>query len=102
LGLPYSETSSLGIKTLDRPQQWLSWEEIGLQEENAEIWECYTQKLRSCFINLNDEEDQLIWSLNPIGNYEPRLGYKALAIEGNENPQSWWSRLLYKFKCPSK
>jgi hypothetical protein len=28
---------------------------------------------------MNNEKNHLIWSLNPIGNYEAILGYKALA-----------------------
>jgi hypothetical protein len=43
---------------MGRKQQWRSWNEIGLREENVEAWENYTQKIRSCFIRLNDEEEQ--------------------------------------------
>jgi hypothetical protein len=68
-----------GEKTMDRKKQWLYW------EENLEIWENYTRKLRTCFTNLNNEEYQLILCLNPIGDYEPILGYKTISIEGNDN-----------------
>jgi hypothetical protein len=91
-----------GVRTLDMLQQCLSFEEIGLEKENANIWEHYTRNLRSCFVNLNDQEDQLTWSSNPIGNYNTRLGYKAPSLEVNNNPKPWWARLLWKFKCLSK
>ena len=41
-------------------------------------------------INLNDEEDEFIWSLNPSRGYKLKVGYKALALEGTDNPPLWW------------
>jgi hypothetical protein len=45
-------------------------------------------KSKKLFQKLNDEEDQVIWCLNPMGNYDPRLGYKSITMEGNNSPQS--------------
>ena len=63
-----------GIITIDRMQVFLSWEEIGIQEDNEEIWQSYTLNIRSCFKYPKDKEDHLIWYLNPIGTCETRLG----------------------------
>jgi hypothetical protein len=42
------------------------------------IWKNYTQNLQRSFVNIIEEEDQHIWSLNPTENYETKFGYKAL------------------------
>jgi hypothetical protein len=34
---------------------------------------------------IKEEEYNLIWSLNPTGNYVPRSGYKALVGGGRED-----------------
>jgi hypothetical protein len=53
-------------------QQWLSWEEIGLGAEYVEEWKRYTDLLIVNNVRLKEEEDQLIWSLNPTGAYVPK------------------------------
>jgi hypothetical protein len=56
-----------------------------LGAEYAEEWKRYTDLLIDNNVRLKEEEDQLIWSLNPVGAYVPRLGYKALVEEGRED-----------------
>jgi hypothetical protein len=55
----------------------------------VDIWENYILKLKSIHVRLKDEEDSLIWSLNPLGTYTPKEGYKALASQGNLGVQMW-------------
>jgi len=75
-----------GARDTDRKQQWLSQRDIELREEDVETWENYTRNLRRWFTKLEDDEDRQIQFLNPTRNYEPRIRYKALAVEGNDNP----------------
>lgn len=42
------------------------------------IWKNCTQNLQRSFVNIIEEEDHHIWSLNPTENYETKFGYKAL------------------------
>jgi hypothetical protein len=75
---------------------------LELNEAYVEAWKAYIVYLRKCNIILNDDEDELIWSLNPTGGYEPKFGYKALALEGIDQPLIWWWKSIWKFKCLTK
>jgi len=55
-----------------------------LGEEYVEEWKRYRYLLVEKNLILKEEEDQLIMSLNPNGEYVPRLGYNALVEEGRE------------------
>jgi hypothetical protein len=66
-------------------EHWKLWREIGVEEEDAFIWKRYTDDLKNIFVKIRDEEDQLIWSQNPIGEYVPKIGYKTLVVEGRED-----------------
>jgi hypothetical protein len=35
-------------------------------------------------VGIREEEYQLVYSLNPSGDYVPKLGYKSLVQEGRE------------------
>jgi hypothetical protein len=89
-------------RSTDWQQHWLTWEEMGLREEFVEEWKGYTKVLKDNNVKIQEDDDQLIWSLNPSGTYVPKLGYRALAEEGLEGQQAWWWRIIWKLKCPSK
>jgi hypothetical protein len=40
--------------------------------------------------------------MNPSGGYEPKIGYKTLAMEGFNQPLIWWWKSLWKYKCLAK
>lgn len=44
-------------------------------------------------------KDELFWSLNPSGKYEPEISCKALASKGNNQGLIWWWKPLLKYKC---
>jgi hypothetical protein len=75
---------------------------LDLREIFLDIWKDYIDNLRKRCINLNDEDDEILWSLNPYRGYEMKVGYKALTSEGIENPPLWWWKIIWKFKFPSK
>jgi hypothetical protein len=81
-------------------QQWLTWEEIGLGEDLDEAWKTYTDALKDNNVKIREDDDQLLWSLDPTRTYVPKLGYKALTEEGRD--KVWWWRTIWKLRCPSK
>jgi len=60
-------------------QQWLTWRELDIREEYARSWKPYIESLIKLFINLSEMEDELIWYLNPSGDYKTKVGYRAFA-----------------------
>jgi hypothetical protein len=52
--------------------KWLIREEIGLGEDLAEVWKPYTNALKDSNVKLGENEDQLLWSLDPFGTYAPK------------------------------
>jgi hypothetical protein len=80
----------------------LTWKKISFKKENTNTWKNYTYNLRRCFLKLNGEEDQLVWSLDPTHNYELRIGYKSLGVDDIDTPYIWWWKENWKFKFPSK
>ena len=53
-------------------------------------------------IQLTEQEDDLIWDLDPSGAYTPKAGYLMLSAEAGGREEVWWWRKLWKLKCPSK
>jgi len=64
--------------------------------------ERYTNLIIDNSVRLKEEENHLIWSLNPTGAYIPKIDYKALAKEGREDQQIWWCKIIWKLKCLTK
>jgi hypothetical protein len=48
------------------------------RDEDVDTWDRYVGSLKSSFVRIKDKEDTLVWSLNPIRDYAPREGYRAL------------------------
>jgi hypothetical protein len=77
-------------------------EEVGLREDIAEAWKSYTDALKDNNVKIGEEDDHQLWSLNPIGTYVPKLGYRALVEEGLEGQVVWWWKIIWKLRFPSK
>jgi hypothetical protein len=75
-------------------QQWLTWEEVGLGEDFVEVWKSYIDALKDKNFKIREDDDQLLWSLNPTGTYVPKLGYIELVEEGLEGQHVWWWRTI--------
>jgi hypothetical protein len=73
-----------------------------LREEYVEAWQRYTNTLKYNNVKIKEDDDQLVWSLNPTGKCVPRICYKALTKEKREGEHVWWWRTIYKLRCPSK
>jgi hypothetical protein len=83
-------------------QHWVTWRQIGLGEEYATTWKRYIDILKDSNVRIREDDDQLVWSLNPIGTYVPKIGYKALVEEGREEQHVWWWKIIWKLNIPSK
>ena len=65
-------------------------EDLRIMEENAVEWQRYTYSLKGTNVGVKEEKHQLVWSLNPSGEYVPKLGYKDLTEEVREELHVWW------------
>ena len=101
-----------GITTLnqladERPedpwtQHWKSADLLGLGEHEMPFYENYIRGLQLAHIQLTEQEDNLIWDLDPGGAYSPKAGYLILSTEDGGREEVWWWRSLWKLKCPAK
>jgi hypothetical protein len=66
------------------------------------IWKAHISKLKTSFVRIKNEKDRLLWSKNPTSKYTPKFGYIVLSSRDGLGNWVWWSRKLWKFKCPSK
>lgn len=75
---------------LNIPARWeKDWQRFigSLEEEN--VW-------------INDNQDALIWALDPHGRYSPKVGYASSMVARQIGDISWWWRHLWKLKVPPK
>jgi len=52
-----------------RLQEWLTWRELGLGEENAIKRQIFINYLKDSNVRIREEDDWLGWSLNPSRVY---------------------------------
>ena len=96
--------NQLADQRLEDPwiQHWKSAYLLGLGEPEAAFLENYIRGLQSAHIQISEQEDVLIWDLDPEGVYTPKAGYLKLSAEVGVREEVWWWRSLWKVKCPSK
>jgi hypothetical protein len=73
------------------------WICLELSEEYVDTWKSYIEFLKLYNIILNDDEDEILWSPNPFRRCDPKIGYKALSMEGNDQPPLLWWKSIWKF-----
>jgi hypothetical protein len=47
--------------------------ELGIEGDHAPLWDNYTKALQNTFVSPIEQDDYLLWSLNPSGGYVVRL-----------------------------
>jgi hypothetical protein len=82
--------------------QWLGWQEVGLEEIHAPLWLDYVSALKNSLVYPTDQEDSLIWYVNPVEGYAPKHGYSALIQENIVASPLWWGITPRKKKFPTK
>jgi hypothetical protein len=61
----------------------------------------YTEFLKDINDRIREQDDHLVWSLNPLVVYLPKIRYKSLVEEGKEE-HVWWWKIIWKLKIPTK
>jgi hypothetical protein len=84
-------------------QEWKNAEQLGMEDDLVVMWNQFITNLSISLVRLKEDEERLIQSKNPSGGrYTPRIGYKVLCEEENEEHPEWWWKLIWKFKCSLK
>jgi len=96
--------SQLSDPRPDEPwiQHWRRAHSFGLEPHVAEALNLYINELVQAHIHLIDQEDELIWDMDPNGRYTPKARYIKLSSLDEQREIEWWWRPLWKIKCPAK
>ena len=80
---------------------WNGAKDLTLTGKSAEQWSRFTSRLPISFVGLRDDDDSLVWSWEPNGNYSASIGNKAMFL-AEEQESEWWWKPLWKVKAPLK
>eukprot|EP00253_Pinus_taeda_P016622 PITA_16622 len=83
-------------------QAWKSAEDLGLNIRWHQEWSLFVNELHRSHVRLNNEQDNLIWAHGKTGGYSPKEGYNYLMEKKGWHAPEWWSKNLWKLKCPLK
>lgn len=83
-------------------QYWRRANTLILDQYEEGVLDLYIRELVLAHIHLIDQEDELVWDLDPAGSYTPKAGYIKLSTEVDPREEVWWWRPLWKLKCPAK
>eukprot|EP00253_Pinus_taeda_P008165 PITA_08165 len=83
-------------------QAWMSGEDLDLDPVWWDDWNIFTQELSRSNVRIKDRPDQLVWAHADSGSYTPKAGYKFLMTKKGWEEPDWWSKSLWKLKCPKK
>jgi hypothetical protein len=75
---------------------------LGLEEQVERRLENYIRDLARAHIQLNDQDDELVWDIDPEGVYTPKAGYIKLSTDAGPREEVWWWRKIWKLKVPIK
>lgn len=83
-------------------QAWKDGEDLGMNHRWWNEWNSYIQELIRSNFWLKDSPDSLIWAHCETGEYTPKCGYKFIMSRKGWGDPEWWSKHLWKLKCPAK
>lgn len=83
-------------------QAWKSAEDLGLNIRWHHEWSSYINELHRSHVRIKNEQDNLIWAHGKTGGYTPKEGYSFLMEKKGWSAPEWWSKSLWKLKCPMK
>lgn len=83
-------------------QAWKSGKDLDLHPRWWNDWEIYIQELSRSNVRLKDKLDKLVWAHADSGNYSPKFGYKLLMTKKGWGDAEWWTKSIWKLKCPAK
>ena len=83
-------------------QGWLSGADLLLEERWMEEWSLFVLDLQNSSVRITKARDELVWVHAQSGSYSPKMGYKWLMSQQGWEVPAWWSKPLWKLKCPAK
>lgn len=96
--------NQLAVPRINEPwiQIWKRAVSFELGARETVILDHYIRELVRANIILSDQEDTLVWEVDPGGVYSPKAGYLALCTGLTQRVAVWWWKPLWKLKCPAK
>eukprot|EP00253_Pinus_taeda_P036198 PITA_36198 len=96
-----NQVEKVGLSTI-WGQAWKSAVELGLDFRWHNEWSTYIDELHRSNVRIKLESDVLLWAHGKTGLYSPKEGYAYLMDQKGWAAPEWWSRNLWKLKCPMK
>eukprot|EP00253_Pinus_taeda_P006972 PITA_06972 len=83
-------------------QTWKNAEDLGLNIRWHNEWASFIEELQRSNVRIKNEQDVLLWAQGKTGVYSPKDGYSFLMNKKGWAVSEWWSKNLWKLKCPLK
>eukprot|EP00253_Pinus_taeda_P022728 PITA_22728 len=83
-------------------QAWKNAVDMGLNIRWHNEWSSFIDEFHRSNVRIKTEPDVLMWAHGKIGVYSPKDGYVFLMEKKGWAAPEWWSRNLWKLKCPLK
>ena len=82
--------------------QWLTTEDLGLQEDLPVEWNNYIVGLKHASIILVEVDDTLVCYWNVDGQVNAKSIYDAIYNSSYDFGEKWWYRKIWKWNLPLK
>ena len=99
--LTLNQVDKIGHSTI-WGQAWKNDEDLRLPFRWKNEWISYIQELHRSNVRLKDEPDLLMWAQGKTSKYSPKEGYSFLMRKKGWEAPVWWSKSIWKLKCPAK
>eukprot|EP00253_Pinus_taeda_P002838 PITA_02838 len=83
-------------------QAWKSAEDLRLNIRWHNEWASFINELHRSNVRLKSDHDVLKWPQGKTGEYSPKDGYTFLMGKKGWGLPEWWSKNIWKLKCPTK
>eukprot|EP00253_Pinus_taeda_P030540 PITA_30540 len=99
--LTLNQVEKVGLSTI-WGQAWKNAEDLGLNIRWHNEWASYIEELQRSNVRIKNDQDVLMWAQGKTGVYSPKDGYSFLMDKKGWAAPEWWSKNLWKLKCPLK
>eukprot|EP00253_Pinus_taeda_P010347 PITA_10347 len=96
-----NQVEKVGLSTF-WGQAWKSATELGLAFRWHNEWASFIEELHRSNVRIKSDSDVLLWAHGKTGHYSPKEGYAYLMDQKGWAAPEWWSKKLWKLKCPLK
>ena len=83
-------------------QNWKDHRTLNIPDIWVEDWQSFIGSLEEENVCISDNQDVLIWALDPHGRYSPKSGYAYASAARLTGDSSWWWSHIWKLKAPPK